>query len=69
MKKSLKKNLVKELAEELDAFDDMLSTLIELLEQKGIVTQKEFENNLRVRVAKRGKKTSYRNLQFRKDDL
>jgi len=66
MKRTIKKNLTKEIAEELDIFDDMLSALVELLEEKGVMTHEEWEN----RIAKKLKRTKeklrrYRDIQFR----
>jgi len=40
----------KELAEEVDLLDTMLSSLVELLEEKGVVTQKEWEKRIKERV-------------------
>ena len=40
----------KELAEEVDLLDTMLSSLVEVLEEKGIVTQKEWEKRIKERV-------------------
>jgi len=40
----------KELAEEVDLLDTMLSSLVELLEEKGIVTQQEWEKRIKERV-------------------
>ena len=41
----MKKSKVKrEPAEETDLLDTMLSSLVELLEEKGILTQEEYEN-------------------------
>lgn len=39
MTKKKEKNLLREIAEEVDTFDDMLTSLVELLEEKGILTQ------------------------------
>jgi len=61
--KKLKKDLVKELAEELDVFDDMLFSLVELLQEKGILTQEEWENKIKSRIDKK-KLTSYRDIQL-----
>jgi hypothetical protein len=58
------KNLLKEIAEEVDAFDTMLSALIELLEEKGILTQQEWENRIKQKTEKDKKLTSYRDIQF-----
>ncbi len=66
MKKGTKIDHTKELAEELDTFDEMFSTLLELLESKGIVTQNEFETKLRVRIERKATKKSYRDVQFSK---
>lgn len=60
------KTLLKEIAEEVDVFDDMLSALVELLEEKGILTQKEWENRIRQKIEKGKKQISYRELQFAK---
>jgi len=40
----------KELAEEVDLLDTMLSSLVELLEEKGILTQHEWEKRINERV-------------------
>lgn len=40
----------RELAEEVDLLDTMLSSLVELLEEKGIVTQVEWEKRIKERV-------------------
>jgi hypothetical protein len=45
-----KKNKTRELAEELDLLDDMLTSLVELLEEKRIITQKEWEERIKRRV-------------------
>jgi hypothetical protein len=34
------------LAQELDVLDTMLSALVEVLEEKGIITQKEWEDRI-----------------------
>lgn len=64
MDKKPKKNLTKELAEELDAFDNMLSALVELLEEKGIITQEEWENKIRSKILKASGTRKYRDIQF-----
>ena len=40
----------RELAEEVDLLDTMLSGLVELLEEKGIVTQEEWEKRIKERI-------------------
>ncbi|MGA2310026.1 MAG: hypothetical protein ABSG57_10840 [Candidatus Bathyarchaeia archaeon] len=46
----MKKTVVKrELAEEIDLLDTELSSLVELLEEKGIVTQAEWEKRIKQR--------------------
>jgi len=62
MSKPRKKNPIKEIAEELDVFDDMLTALVELLEEKGILTQKEWEKKIESKINKKSK--SYREIQF-----
>ena len=67
MEKLSKKNPIKELAQELDAFDEMLSALVEILEEKGILTSKEWERKIEKRIEEKKAKTSYRDIQFGKD--
>jgi hypothetical protein len=40
----------RELAEEVDLLDTMLTSLVELLEEKGVVSQKEWEQRIKARV-------------------
>jgi hypothetical protein len=40
----------RELAEEIDLLDTMLSSLVELLEQKGVLTRNEWERQIKKRV-------------------
>jgi len=58
------KNPIKEIAEELDVFDDMLDALVELLEEKGIITHEEWEHTIKKRVSKKAELRSYRDVQF-----
>jgi glutamine synthetase type III len=57
-------NALKEIAEEVDTFDTMLSALVELLEKKGILTQQEWENRIKEKIEKAQKLKSYREIQF-----
>lgn len=41
----------RELAEEVDLLDTMLSCIVELLEEKGVLTQSEWEKRVKERVA------------------
>ncbi len=41
----------RELAEEVDLLDTMLSSLVELLEEKGVLTQAEWEKRVKKRVS------------------
>jgi hypothetical protein len=45
-----KANVKRELAEEIDLLDEMLSSLVELLEEKGILTQGEWEKKVKEHV-------------------
>jgi hypothetical protein len=63
---SKKKNLIRELAEELDSLDMMLSSLVEVLERKGILTEDEWEKQIKVNMKKNMGKTKYRDIQFAK---
>jgi len=40
----------RELAEEVDLLDTMLSSLVELLEEKGVLTQEEWERRIKEKV-------------------
>ena len=40
----------RELAEEVDLLDTMLSSLVELLEEKGVLTREEWEKRIKQRV-------------------
>jgi hypothetical protein len=40
----------KELSEEVELLDTMLSSLVELLEEKGVVTQAEWEKRIKERI-------------------
>jgi len=64
MSKRLKKDRTKDLAEELDVFDIMLTALAEILEEKGIITQEEWEKRIREKASKAGGFASYRSIQF-----
>jgi len=44
------KETKRELAEEVDLLDTMLSSLVELLEEKGVLTQEEWEKRIKERV-------------------
>jgi len=49
-KRSKTEKTKRELAEEVDLLDTMLSSLVELLEEKGVVTQQEWEKRIKERV-------------------
>ena len=44
------KGVKRDLAEEIDLLDTMLASLVELLEEKGVVTQQEWEKRIKERV-------------------
>ena len=47
----MKKTTVKrEISEEIDLLDDMLSSLVDLLIEKGVVTEEEYEKRIKQRV-------------------
>ena len=52
MSKQQRKDKTRDLAEELDVFDMMLSALVEILEEKGITTQEEWEERIRIKATK-----------------
>lgn len=57
---------LKEISAEIDLFDDMLTSLVEILEEKGIVTQEEWEDKIRTKLSKRKNLISYRDIQVEK---
>jgi hypothetical protein len=60
MKKN--KSEIREAEDEIDLLDDMLTSLVELLEEKGIITQAEWEKKIEKRI--KGKpSTSIRDLK------
>jgi hypothetical protein len=48
MKKN--KSELREAEDEIDLLDDMLTSLVELLEEKGILTQNEWEKKIKQRI-------------------
>lgn len=54
--------LLREIAEEVDVFDDMLTALVELLEEKGVLTQEEWEEKIKTKIEKSKNKTKFRDL-------
>jgi phage-related baseplate assembly protein len=64
MSKRPKRNALKEIAEEMDVLDEMLATLVDLLEKKQVITRKEFEDLLRGKIEKIAKLKSYRDVQL-----
>lgn len=64
MSKQSKRDRTRDLAEELDVFDTMLSALVELLEEKGVLTRKEWELRVKRKSLRAKGMTSYRDIQF-----
>lgn len=60
MKKN--KNEIREAEDEIDLLDDMLTSLVELLEEKGILTQEEWEKKIKQKI-KAKPSTSIRDLK------
>jgi DNA-binding HxlR family transcriptional regulator len=52
MTEKIKKETVKELATEIDVLDHMLTSLVEVLEEKGIITQEEWEQKIKAKIEK-----------------
>jgi len=61
MSKKIKKDEVKELQQEINVLDHMLSALVETLEEKGILTQEEWEQKIKAKIDNASK--SYRDLE------
>lgn len=64
MSKKTTRDLVRDLANEIDVFDDMLASLVEVLEEKGILTQEEWEKKIKSKIDAKAKLTSLRDIQF-----
>lgn len=64
MAKKSTKVLLRDLAEELDTFDTMLSSLVEILEEKGILTREEWEKKIKAKIDREKDEPSYRDIQF-----
>jgi DNA-binding HxlR family transcriptional regulator len=47
---SKKKRDVKELGQEIDILDHMLSSLVDVLEEKGIMTSEEWEQKIKAKI-------------------
>lgn len=62
MKKS--KSVKRDLAEEVDLLDTMLTSLVELLEEKGVVTQEEWEKRIATKTLRATGVKKYRDVQF-----
>ncbi|MEM3709910.1 MAG: hypothetical protein QXL46_03280 [Nitrososphaerales archaeon] len=58
-----KSDSIKEMAEELDVFDEMISALVELLEEKGLIKYEEWEERIRKRVEGRKGLKSYKEVK------
>jgi hypothetical protein len=50
-----KAKIKRETDEEIDLLDTMFSSLVELLEEKGIITQEEYERRIKEKVKIKGK--------------
>ncbi len=61
MSEKIKKDSIKELAQEIDILDHMLSALVETLEEKGVLTQEEWEQKIKTKIEKSAQ--SYRDLE------
>jgi DNA-binding HxlR family transcriptional regulator len=56
------KDSLKELAQEIDVLDKMLSSLVEVLEEKGILTQEEWEDKVKVKIKGKKNLKSFRDI-------
>jgi len=57
-------NSTKELAEELDIFNNTLDYLVDLFEEKGIITHKKWKQCITKKLEKSRESISYRELEF-----
>jgi DNA-binding HxlR family transcriptional regulator len=60
-KKPTVRDEIKELQQEIDVLDHMLSALVETLEEKGVLTQEEWEQKIKAKIEKASQ--SYRELE------
>jgi hypothetical protein len=63
MAKKSKSTSLRELAEEIDVLDEMLSAMAEILEEKGILTQDEWEKRIKAKLEEGKGKISFRDLK------
>jgi DNA-binding HxlR family transcriptional regulator len=61
MSKKKPKDEIKELKQEIDVLDHMLSALVETLEEKGVLTQEEWEKKIKAKIERAA--PSYRDLE------
>jgi DNA-binding HxlR family transcriptional regulator len=47
-----KRNSIKDLKDEIDVLDHMLTALVETLEEKGVLTQEEWEQKIKAKIEK-----------------
>lgn len=59
------KRAIREIADEIDTFDKMFASLVEILVEKGILTQEELEQRIRAKASKAGGFTAIFNLERR----
>ncbi len=65
MSKKSTRDLIRDLANEIDLFDDMLTSLVEVLEEKGVLKQEEWEKKIKSKIKTRTESKSYRDIQFK----
>lgn len=59
------KDRIKELALEIDILDHMLDALVDVLEEKGILTSEEWEKRIKSKIETTAKTTkSFRDVEF-----
>lgn len=56
-----KRDSIKDLKDEIDVLDHMLTALVETLEEKGVLTQEEWEDKIKAKIDK--VTTNYRELE------
>lgn len=61
MSKKKRKDEIKELGKEIDVLDHMLSALVEVLEEKGVLSQEEWEQKIKAKIETSA--PSYRDLE------
>lgn len=68
MKEKTKKDLLRENAEKIDALDNMVTSLVEFLKEKGVLTQEEWEKRIKPKIIRAKGLPKYRECKLRENE-